>query len=797
MSSLLSRSIAGFALLMSDALISLTSFAQLTVIQGASMSMTPQQLVQTYLVGAGITVSNVTFNGTSGNITSNQVGTFTTNGTATTQLGLTGGILMTSGKASIAIGPNNEGGAGFQVGGPGDPDLNTLSTAQTFDKAVIEFDFIPQSDTVRFRYVFGSEEFFEYCNQFNDAFGFFLSGPGINGTFSNNSVNIARMPGALNNYVTINNICASPSSRWDNAGGLYYQYDGLTYVYTAWYVVQPCSTYHIKLAIGDAVDKAYDSGVFLEKNSFSSPGITMSNNNTVPQLQNKAVEGCNDVMVNFKLMATLSYPYTLNYTIGGTAVNGVDYTQIQNFVLFPPGVDSVNVIIHPIPDNIPEGEKTVILTLNQISCSGIVNSDTVYIDDYTPMAIAPNPDTAFCLGGTVVLKALASGGIRPFIYQWNIPGNDSIVIVTPPVGNNVYSVKVTDICTHPVYDTAHVVVHPIPVANAGTNITIPNGTSTILHGSAGGGYGNYSYSWTSNPPGFYSSQPEPSTGNISQTTIYILEVTDLLSGCQSPPSQVIVTVVGGPLSINPVSEPGAVCLGDTAQLFALSGGGSGIYTYSWSSNPAGFTSSEANPFVVPAQTTTYSLVVNDGFNMLSGTASVVVYPLPVIHLGPADTSVCIYDTVRLDAGNAGSTYLWSNGSTNRYLTFSTTGIGYDLQSYSVVVTNQNGCVSEASINVTFSFDDCVGIEEHYRNTDFTIFPNPAHRTFKLLIRSSSGWVNLELRNLLGEKLLFDRFSMAAGSSVIQDVDIAGIPPGIYIVFVSCEKFVGSVKLVIQ
>ena len=46
----------------------------------------------------------------------------------------------------------------------------------------LEFDFVPTSDTITFRYVFGSQEYFIYENtQYNDVFGFFLSGPGING----------------------------------------------------------------------------------------------------------------------------------------------------------------------------------------------------------------------------------------------------------------------------------------------------------------------------------------------------------------------------------------------------------------------------------------------------------------------------------------------------------------------------------------------------------------------------------------------------------------------------------------
>ncbi|MBK7946535.1 MAG: choice-of-anchor L domain-containing protein [Flavobacteriales bacterium] len=42
---------------------------------------------------------------------------------------------------------------------------------------MLEFDFIPTGDTLRFRYVFGSEEYPNYtCGSVNDVFGFFLSG---------------------------------------------------------------------------------------------------------------------------------------------------------------------------------------------------------------------------------------------------------------------------------------------------------------------------------------------------------------------------------------------------------------------------------------------------------------------------------------------------------------------------------------------------------------------------------------------------------------------------------------------
>ena len=111
-------------------------------------------------------------------ITSNQIGSFQCVGGAYTQLGLSGGIIISSGTAVGAIGPNNTPGfTGSIPNGPGDPDLSIISNAVTHDAAVIQFDFVPVSDTLKFNYVFGSEEFMEYCNQYNDSFGFFLEPP--------------------------------------------------------------------------------------------------------------------------------------------------------------------------------------------------------------------------------------------------------------------------------------------------------------------------------------------------------------------------------------------------------------------------------------------------------------------------------------------------------------------------------------------------------------------------------------------------------------------------------------------
>ena len=83
------------------------SYAQLAVDNGTTLNMTPDQLLQQFLVGQGVVISNATYNGSTGIIADDQIGSFESSGNAIMQLGLNSGLIMTSGKASIAIGPNN------------------------------------------------------------------------------------------------------------------------------------------------------------------------------------------------------------------------------------------------------------------------------------------------------------------------------------------------------------------------------------------------------------------------------------------------------------------------------------------------------------------------------------------------------------------------------------------------------------------------------------------------------------------------------------------------------------------
>lgn len=160
-------------------------------------SMTVEQYVQNVLLGGGVSISNVQYNGGPANINNNQVGSFND---PNSNIGLGSGLIMGSGDVQMAAQQNT--GTGASLGGNGNPgtdtDLQSITPNQIYDECVIEFDFIPDGDTISFNYVFASEEYPDFvCGSVNDAFGFFITGTDPNGG-TYNAQNIALIPNPNN-----------------------------------------------------------------------------------------------------------------------------------------------------------------------------------------------------------------------------------------------------------------------------------------------------------------------------------------------------------------------------------------------------------------------------------------------------------------------------------------------------------------------------------------------------------------------------------------------------------------------
>jgi uncharacterized protein (TIGR02145 family) len=711
-----------FAILLFLSLTPYKADSQLVVTQGVAMGMTPMQLIQTQLIGTGITVLNATYNGSSALISSDQIGYFSTSGTATTQLGLTAGILMTCGKANIAIGPNNSAGASYTVPGgrkASDDDLSIMAGDSTHDKCVLEFDFIPQADTLRFRYVFGSEEFYEFCYEFNDDFGFFLSGPGIAGTFSNNSVNIALMP-ASTNYVTINNLCSDPTSNWINpTGSANFQYDGMSYVFTATYILTPCLTYHIKLAVADALDQALDSGVFLEKNSFTTSAVSVDNTYMHPEIAPGAIEGCSDALVSFHLPSPAASNYVIHFSIGGTATMGVDYAAIADSVIVPTGQITASTLIHPFTDNQPEGIETVILTVLGSSCGGSNSIDTISIYDNTTLIVTGSNDTSVCLGSTIVLNALASGGLAGYQYTWNTGNTQQSISVTPPLGSYAYTVTVTDACGASASDNIVASVYQPPMITNNPTIFTYCSVAAVyipLTSSLPGSTFHWTASCKSADVSGYSdgsgntiSQTLINSGVTRDTVIYLVTAVNGICIGQPVPLQVIVIPPPSAYALPDVQE---FCSGNTTSL-SLHSDNPGA-TFSWTVTPGSpnVTGASGGSGTLISQTLHNSGNLGDSAvyhvtptdNGCTGAVTdvtVYVNPLPVVTLIPCTDSKTTSNakSFPLKGGRPlGGTY--SGPGVLPPGVFSPFSAGPGIKNIHYSYTNAYGCISSATMAIS-------------------------------------------------------------------------------------------------
>lgn len=429
-------------------------------------SLNTQQLLNV-LVGTGVVVSNVAYVGAPG-----AIGAFTNGGT--TNIGLNSGIILTSGSVTLVPGPNNSGSAGMSNNLPGDPQLQALIPGYTvFDASVITFDFTPLSDTIKFRYVFGSEEYPEYSNSsYNDVFGFFISGPNpLGGTY--NHYNIARLPGTttpvsinnVNNGTSNNGPCMNCQYYIDNTGGQTIQYDAFTTVLTAWALVTPCMPYTFKIAIGDAGDGILDSGVFLEENSFSTDAIEITTEYSVPGAGKAAIEGCNDAIVKFSInkFATDTV-WILIDTIYGTATNGVDFPMIPNYAYILPGQKTGYITISPYIDYITEGTEYITLVIPTSPCT--IDTITIEILDYVPVSLDMMSDTLVC-EEPAQLWVNPSLGAPPYTYTWTPAATVSNPNISNPIANpaqtTTYVVTVKDTTGCPaVKDSVMLTVSPKP-----------------------------------------------------------------------------------------------------------------------------------------------------------------------------------------------------------------------------------------------------------------------------------------------------------------------------------------------
>jgi len=452
-----------------DSTASKGSLANITV----NNALTPEQLIKDIFIGGDC--FDVTAINPFG--FSSQRGEFFT---GTTSISIEEGILLSTGlNLQIAPGPNDQSNAGNGFAGnpqTPDPDLNLLTTRPIFNRSGYEFDFVPTQSSVSFEYVFASEEYCEFAgSMFNDVFGFFISGPGINGTFSNNAVNIAQVPGT-NLEVSVGNINFQTNSAYyvDNVpvgqpqvqiGGNGFcggavtnppfapndcQFDGFTVPLTASISgLIPCQTYQIRLVIADVGDPQWDSGVFLRANSFSAGGLASAAPESTEGANEDVFENCENACFIFtRESGDDANDLIVNFTIDptSTATEGIDFGSLPTSITIPAGSSTAKLPITIFADLITEGSETLILNIDN-ACSCTLIGSTLTINDGSPINVDIDPIADLCSTGTIV-TATATPSNPPGIWGGDVtdPSTGEIDPSDPNlnIGTNTITYTYTD-----------------------------------------------------------------------------------------------------------------------------------------------------------------------------------------------------------------------------------------------------------------------------------------------------------------------------------------------------------------
>ncbi len=664
------------------------------------------QLVQ-HLVGNGITVNNEVLVCDS----TVQSAKFTA---INTNLGIDSGILLTSG--SVITTSNY-----FGVSGPSsiycssdpnpnsaDPDLAALvntTTANIKDACKLEFDFVSVGDTVRFDYVFASEEYpYFNCSEFNDVFGFFISGPGISG-----NSNLALIPGttipvainSVNNGVATNlTPCTSmgPGSPFtnyyvDNSLSTTIAYNGFTQVFTAIAHTVPCSTYHIKLAIGDKSDAFADSGVFIEKGSLTANTIDSSflqvtdASDALTKPQDYIIEGCMPVNIQLDIAQPKNYPIDLNLVWSGTATNGVDYPLQGSIKTIPANTTKDSIFFLPVNDFVAEGIETISLKIYYTTpCSNILfDSVLINISDSILLDYAPIADT-ICPGDTVQLASNCDSAIN---ISWS-PVNT----LSAPNADTTYafpSVSTTYSLTASYKNcpqlTADIPINILDFSMANITDADCYGTSTgSINVQAVNGTPAYTYSLNGGTA--------QSSGTFSglAAASYIVTAIDA-NGCMR--DTVLTLSQPSAVMAQSVTTSPATCNTNNGSVTIVGTGGTSGYTYAQGSgayqNSGAFTGLAAGSYVFhikDANDCIYDTTISISAPNIAQLDSLVSLN-PLCHGGSGSV------TVYASGGPTPYSYSINGGTAQSSNVFSPISAG----TYTVTVTDANGCIATGTTTI--------------------------------------------------------------------------------------------------
>lgn len=688
-----------------------------------------------------------------------------------------GGIILSTGFAIDAEGPNMADGvlipgadANTPIGAPGDSLLTALSGVTTVDACILEFDVFAPTEDLTFRYIFASEEYKEWIlydtaaifngdtTAWNDVFAFNISGPGING-----SELLSFIPGTTT-PVTVSTVNDQNWTQFfvDNPAGepqsIGTAYDGYTTVLTAATTVIPCTTYHIRLAIGDGLDQFYDSGVLIEAGSLFGNDIEFEIAGTSVGNELSAAENCLDGSITVTLAFPSSDTVLVPLDIQGTAINGIDYDTIPDTLVFLPNQTTLTIPIIPIADGITEPTEDIKIYLYE-RCSESTPSDSaiIYIRDDINGQFSM-PDTAIICNNpplTMPLSALNTFSDN-YTYSWspNISLSSTSTqnpLASPTSDQHYVVIAGNGIC----FDTLEI---DVLVANLDiTEDTVLCDPNLPVQLNAVTNRTGSTFEWIPSTDLTATNIPNPVATPTATTTYTLNLTTDICTITDD------VTIVILPDNLANIISDTEICEGTPISI-----GGTQVPTvsYLWSAdNDPNFQSTEPNPSVTPLTTTTYTVASTSG--ICTDQQSVTVNVLGTFDLdldvSPQNAEIDQGSSAQLVAaavptGNSpmgAISYSWSptTALSNPNIA-NPIATPFETTTYTVTATNAAGCTATETITITV-----IPPEYHFPNA-FT--PDGSNnRTFKPVIQ---GAVTMEYFRIFDRwgQLVYDNPDVGTG-----------------------------------
>ncbi len=337
------------------------------------------------------------------------------------------------------------------------------------------------------------------------------------------------------------------------------------------------------------------------------------------------------------------------------------------------------------------GNYTVFV--NSVTSSGCADSTSKVITINPLPIVDAGVDTTVCAGTSLTLGGAPTGPAGSS-YTWSPSAslNDDTLAnptATPTVNPTEYIVIVTDANGCIDRDTVLISINPLPVIVTNNDTSVCIGTCAQLNAT-----GALSYSWSPGATLSDSTISNPVACPVNTTT-YMVTGTDA-NGCIDTAS---TTITINPLPIVDAGIDTAICIGTPIVIGGAPTGPAGS-GYSWSPALSLDDSTLANPTATPLVTTTFIVTVTDLNGCIdSDTVTISINPLPIVDAG-VDTSICIGDTIQLNATGA-ATYTWipnsniNNPNIANPFVFPTT-----TSTYFVTGTDTNGCINMDSVIIT-------------------------------------------------------------------------------------------------